>query len=103
MKQNPLLISKVNNLVEYSDNIILNYHILNENELFVQAYNQFDFYFANKQSQVKGSVEFKLIKGIEYSVEEYELSGTKKLGDRQLQSQYELNPQELRLFLIKFR
>lgn len=104
--------SYLNKIISSDPCIVLNYHILSKNEILVQAYNVNDPYFTSEKSCL---IHFRPILFINYTFEEMCVSGTHKVNQfrelrklkknhRQsyLKGDFSLNPQDIKLFLLKF-
>ena len=104
--------SYLNNIIISDPCIVLNYHILSKSEVFVQAYNFNDPYFTSERACM---IHFKPILLINYTFEEVCVSGTHKINQfhelRKLKrsnrkylikGDFSLNPQDIKLFLLRF-
>jgi hypothetical protein len=104
--------SYLNNIISSDPCIILNYHILSKNEVLVQAYNFNDPYFTSERACM---IHFKPIFLINYTFEELCVSGTHRINQfRELRKlkksnrkylikgDYSINPQDIKLFLLRF-
>jgi lysosomal alpha-mannosidase len=94
--------SLINKLVEHSDNLDINFHVLSEKEFFVQAINTSDKYFSN---ETEGLLTFKNTHDIFFSVEEWNISGTSALNTKYFLKKYNyeninIGPQDIRLFKV---
>jgi hypothetical protein len=96
------LYSKINEMIYITDNIIINYHILNQNKFFIQIFNSLDPYFNNEID--KEYIEFKILNNIDYTITEYHMSGTYNidltLKPNEINKLY-IQQQDFRLFLIE--
>ena len=104
--------SYLNNIISSDPCIVLNYHILSKSEVLVQAYNFNDPYFTSERACM---IHFKPILLINYTFEEVCVSGTHKINQfhelRKLKrsnrkylikGDFSLNPQDIKLFLLRF-
>ena len=106
--------SKINDIISYDPCLVVTYHIMSENLVFVQAYNNNDPYFNKNKETCR--INFKKSLKFSYSFDEISFSGTKKLnfnkeirrmkknigkGKSQLNGEFLLGSQDLKLFSLK--
>jgi hypothetical protein len=104
--------SYLNKIISIDACIVLNYHILSKNKILVQAFNSNDPYFTSEKECM---IHFKPVLLINYTLEEFCVSGTHKINQfRELRKlkkssrkylikgDYIINPQDIKLFLLKF-
>ena len=106
--------SKINDIIRYDPCLVVTYHIMSENLVFVQAYNNNDPYFNKNKETCR--INFKKSLKFSYSFDEISFSGTKKLnfnkeirrmkknigkGKSQLNGEFLLGSQDLKLFSLK--
>ena len=115
IKENFKSESFINKIISYEDCIVVNYHVISSKQFFVQAYNNNDPYFNLKDSC---KFIFKSMPSIDYTFEEINLSGVKKvnLNDElnklkinnirkaksEVNNEFILNPQDIKLFSVEF-
>jgi lysosomal alpha-mannosidase len=94
--------SLVDKFVTHTENLDINFHVLNKKEFFLQAINTSDKYFSNGS---KGLLTFKVINEFKYSVYEWKFSGAfalKKLFFKKLSYvSVDIGPQGMKLFKVK--
>ena len=106
--------SKINDIISYDPCLVVTYHVMSENLVFVQAYNNNDPYFNKNKETCR--INFKKSLKFSYSFDEISFSGTKKLnfnkeirrmkknigkGKSQLNGEFLLGSQDLKLFSLK--
>jgi lysosomal alpha-mannosidase len=112
--QNKPIISKINSevqfdsslykLITHSENIIVNFHVKKPKQIFVQFYNMQDPYYLGMSQEY---FSFNKVNGVTYTIEEYKFNSVSPLEKFCLKfleedSTFNLDSQDLKLFLLKF-
>lgn len=71
VEENKSLLSYI---IETNGKIIVNYHIIDVNNIFVQFFSECDVYFSAEGCK-NGTFRFKNYNGLNYDLEEYNLNG----------------------------